>query len=97
MSFRYIPSLIVLSLVLSSCSSHTDNIKAELGKNYNEQVYLESGGEKDSKHRTEVFTKAICSGKYTKDELQYLAVNKFSDDQLRLVNAEIKLAAKECK
>lgn len=99
MSFKYISSSIVLSLLLTSCSSHTDKIKRQLGKDFNQQIYVQSGGEKDSKHRTEVFTKAICDKRYTKEQLQNLAINKFykDDDQLKLVNAEIVLASKNCK
>jgi len=97
MSFKYISLSIGLLLLTACSSSHTDKIKQQLGKNYNEQTYLEAGGEVDSKHRVKVFSEAICSNKYTKEQLQNLAINKFSGNQLILVDAEIKLADKDCK
>lgn len=97
MSFKYVWSLIVLSLLLTSCSSHTDKIKQQLGSDFNEQIYLSEGGEVASQKRVQVWCKAFKQNKVNKVQLQLAMMKEFTGDQLKLANAEVVIADKECK
>lgn len=91
-------SLLLVSLLTACSSSHTDKIKQQLGKNFDSVTYENAGGEVKSKDRYDTFCKAIKEKKYTKIMLQDQAINSIKDfNDLRLVNAEIKLADKDCK
>ncbi|AFZ17628.1 hypothetical protein [Allocoleopsis franciscana] len=95
---KHIPSLIVLSLLLTSCSSHTDKIKQQLGDKFDNQVYENAGGEVKSKDRYDTFCKAIKQKKHNKASLQFKALKEINNNKdLQLVNAEINLADKDCK
>jgi hypothetical protein len=95
---QYIPSLIALSLLLTSCSSHTDKIKQQLGDKFDNQVYENAGGEVKSKERYDTFCKAIKQKKHNKASLQFQALRSINNNNdLKLIDAEIKLADKDCK
>lgn len=92
------PPLIVLSLLLTSCSSHTDKIKQQLGDKFDETTYQNAGGEVKSKERYDTFCKAIKQKKHNKASLQFQALRSINNNSdLRLIDAEIKLADKDCK
>lgn len=97
MQFKYIWSLGVLMLLVGCSSSHTDKIKQELGSEFNEQIYLSEGGEVASKKRVQVWCKAFKENKINAVELQIAMMKEFTGDQLRLANAEVVIADKECK
>lgn len=97
MSFKYIWSLGAVLLLVGCSSSHTDKIKQELGLEFNEQIYLTEGGEVASKKRIQVWCEAIKQNKVNKVQLQLAMMKQFTGDQLRLANAEVVIADRECK
>lgn len=96
MSFRYIWSLGIILLLVGCSSSHTDKIKHQLGSEFNEQVYLSEGGELASQKRVQVWCQAFKENKINKTQLQLGMIKELTGDQLRLANAEVIIADKEC-
>lgn len=96
MRYKCIWSLAALTCLLSSCSSHTDKIKQQLGSDYNEKTYLAEGGELASKNRVIAWCSAFKEHKVTKPQLQLALIKEFTGDQLKLANAEVVIADKEC-
>ncbi|MEQ9551440.1 MAG: hypothetical protein RIM23_17755 [Coleofasciculus sp. G3-WIS-01] len=71
-----------------------------MGYKFNEQVYVDLGGEEDSKQGYENYCEVFKAGKANPVQVKMgmLAHRpSFTDDELNLGNAEINLAAKDCK
>ena len=97
MSIKYILPLTLILSVVGCSRSHTDRIKHQLGSNFNEQVYLEEGGESKSldrykKHCEELKKEVRTAGSI---KVEYLT-SGISNSQLQLATAEIDLANKDC-
>lgn len=97
--FRTYISSALLFLLVTACSvNHTARIKQQLGDSYNEQAYKDAGGERKSKERYQTFCTVIKQKKYNAVQLKLEAASSLNDSKdLNLVNAEINLAAKDCK
>lgn len=66
--------------------------------NFDKQVYLELGGEKDSLQRYKNYCEALKTKRINAVEIKMkLLRSNFNQQELQLANAEINLAAKDCK
>ena len=86
-------------MLITSCSSHTDKIKQQLGDKFDEQVYVDLGGEKDSINRYQKYCQLFKTKKENPVQVKMAMLShkpSFTDDELNLGNAEINLAAKDC-
>ena len=69
-------------------------------QDFDKQVYLELGGEKDSLQRYNKYCEAFKAGKANPVQMKMEMLThrpSFTNDELKLGNAEINLAAKDCK
>jgi hypothetical protein len=68
--------------------------------NFNQQLYEQLGGEKDSLQRYQKYCEVLKAGRANPVQMKMEMLThrpSFTNDELKLGNAEINLAAKDCK